>query len=138
LTVSPIDPGRGATAALPLCAPGAWIAAWHRAQRPAPSRWPLHGGEPVIYSGGRQIIREALRTRRVDSILPGVAALTALPGRVVGAKSAAVCRWIFDLLGAEPGNSPDGLFRGSSAVSRAWAACTGRANPSHPARANAS
>ena len=37
----------------------------------------------------------------------------------------AVCRWIFTLLGAEPGDTLDDLFPGSGAVSRAWAAYTG-------------
>ena len=65
----------------------------------------------------------------------GVAALTTLPGRVPGTKPAAVCRWIFGLLGAAPGDTLDDLFPGSGAVTRAWAAYTGHADPSHPARA---
>ena len=56
----------------------------------------------------------------------GVAPPTTLPGRVIGAKPAAVCRWIFDLLGAAPGDTLDGLFPGSGAVTRAWDARTGR------------
>ena len=81
-----------------------------------------------------------LQPRRVDSIVCGVAAVTTLPGRVIGAKPAAVCRWIFDLLGAAPGDTLDDLFPGSGAVGRAWAAFTGHArDPSaDPARADAS
>jgi hypothetical protein len=48
--------------------------------------------------------------------------MTTLPGRVVGAKPAAVCAWIFALLGAAPGDTLDDLFPGSGAVGRAWAA----------------
>jgi hypothetical protein len=59
----------------------------------------------------------------------GVAPLARLPGRVIGAKPAAVCRWIFTLLGAAPGDTLDDLFPGSGAVSRAWAAYT-RQEPS--------
>ena len=56
----------------------------------------------------------------------GVGPLDTLPGRVIGAKPAAVCRWIFALLGAAPGDSLDDLFLGSGAVGRAWAAYTGQ------------
>ena len=52
---------------------------------------------------------------------------------MIGAKPAVVCRWIFTLLGAAPGGIPDDLVPGSGAVSRAWAACTGRQPPSAPA-----
>ena len=121
---------------LALCPPGVRVAAWHRGERPTASRWPLHAWEPVIYAGGRQIIGDRLQPRRVDSIVCGVAAVTSLPGRVIGAKPAAVCRWIFDLLGAAPGDTLDDLFPGSGAVTRAWAACTGH-DPSRPSPTDA-
>ena len=44
---------------------------------------------------------------------------------MIGAKPAAVCRWIFNLLGAAPGDMLDDLFPGSGTVGRAWAAFTG-------------
>jgi len=96
--------------ALALCPQGVRVAAWHRGERPAPGRWPLHAWEPVIYFGGRQLSRNPDDPRRVDSIVCGVAALTTLPGRVPGTKPAAVCRWIFDLLGAPPGDTLDDLL----------------------------
>ena len=67
----------------------------------------------------------------------GISPLTTLPGRVIGTKPAAFCRWIFTLLGAASGDSLDDLFPGSGAVSRAWAAFTAL-DPSHLARADAS
>ena len=67
----------------------------------------------------------------------GVGRLATLPGRVIGAKPAAVCRWIFTLLGAAAGDTLDDLFPGSGAVGRAWAAYTG-GDPSLPAAADAS
>jgi hypothetical protein len=112
-------------AVLGLCPPGVRVAAWHRGERPTPSRWPLSAWEPVIYHAGRQ--RPApggLARRRVDSLVHGVSPLTTLPGRVIGAKPAAFCRWVFDLLGAAPGDTLDDLFPGSGAVTRAWAAYT--------------
>jgi len=121
--------------ALPaVCPPGVRVAAWHRGERPTRSRWPLHAWEPVIYCGGRQLVTGA---RRADSLVCGVGPLDTLPGRVIGAKPAAVCRWIFALLGAAPGDRLDDLFPGSGAVGRAWDAYTGY-QPSRPAAADAS
>lgn len=97
--------------------------------RPTRSRWPLHAWEPVLYHGGRQLLTDG--QRRVDSLAYGVGPLHPLPGRVIGAKPAAMCRWIFTLLGAAPGDTLDDLFPGSGAVSRAWAAYTGQ-DPSSP------
>jgi hypothetical protein len=119
-------------AMLALCPTGIRVAAWHRGERPGPNRWPLRAWEPVIYSGGRQLIRRAIERRRVDSLVCGVAAVTTRPGRVIGAKPAAFCRWIFDLLGAAPGDTLDDLFPGSGTVTRAWATFT---DPSTQARA---
>jgi len=39
---------------------------------------------------------------------------------LVGAKPEAVCRWAFEVVGAEPQDQLDDLFPGSGAVSRAW------------------
>jgi len=125
-------------AVLALCPPGARVAAWHRGERPARSRWPLNAWEPVIYHGGRPADPSrpgALQARRVDSLVHGVSPLTTLPSRVTGTKPAAFCRWVFTLLGAEPGDTLDDLFPGSGAVTRAWAAYTGAPDPSYPARA---
>ncbi|GID94558.1 hypothetical protein ACFQFC_35120 [Amorphoplanes digitatis] len=122
-------------AVLALCPPGIRVAAWHRGERPNVSRWPLNAWEPVIYSGGRPVdpsrLEQSLQTRRVDSLVHGVAPMTTLPGRVIGAKPAAFCRWLFDLLGAAPGDLLDDLFPGSGAVARAWAAYT-KADPAKP------
>jgi hypothetical protein len=67
----------------------------------------------------------------------GIGPLETLPGQVIGAKPAAVCRWIFTLLGAGPGDTLDDLFPGSGAVGRAWAGYTG-SEPSRPAASDAS
>ena len=109
---------------LALCPPGTRVAAWHRGARAAPARWPLHAWEPVLYFGGRQVSRRPGGTRRVDSIVCGVTPVTTVPGRVIGAKPAAV-----------PGDTLHDLFPGSGAVTRAWAAYTTRTDPSPPARA---
>jgi hypothetical protein len=51
--------------------------------------------------------------RRADSLLCGVAPLDTLPGRLIGARPSAVCRWIFTLLGAGPGDTLEDLFPGT-------------------------
>jgi len=45
------------------------------------------------------------------------------------ARRDAVCRWIFTLLGAAPGDTLDDLFPGSGSVRRAWAAFTSSPEP---------
>jgi hypothetical protein len=118
-------------AVLALCPAGVRVAAWHRGERPAASRWPLNAWEPVIYCGGRpdDPSHRTGATRRVDSLVYGVSPLTTLPSRVTGTKPAAFCRWMFELLGAAPGDALDDLFPGSGVVARAWAAYTGDPSP---------
>lgn len=122
-------------AVLALCPPGVRVAAWHRGERPTRSWQPLNAWEPVIYLPARPL--EASRatggTRRVDSLVHGVTPMTTLPGRVVGAKPAAFCQWLFDLLAALPGDSLDDLYPGSGAVTRAWHAYTATTSTTGPA-----
>jgi hypothetical protein len=125
-------------AVLALCPPGVRVAAWHRGHRSTTSRWPLNAWEPVIYVQARAGDSSTGPTRRIDSLVHGVSAMTTLPDRVIGAKPAAFCRWLFDLLGAAPGDTFDDLFPGSGAVSRAWAAFTTPPNASRKAPADAS
>jgi hypothetical protein len=114
-------------AVLALCPPGVAVAAWHKGERPrSKSLRPLAGWEPVIYSGGRAIMDEVApgEPRRVDSLVyPAKPRLTD-PGRVIGAKPAVFCRWVFDLLGARVGDDFTDLFPGSGGVARAWATYT--------------
>ena len=116
---------------MPCWCPGRCLAPGRAATR---SRWPLHAWEPVIYHGGHQL---DTGQRRADSFVCGVGPVDTLPGRVIGAKPAPVCRWIFTLLGAAPGDILDDLFPGSGAVSRAWAAYTGQ-QPSSASASHAS
>jgi hypothetical protein len=54
------------------------------------------------------------------------------PGRVIGAKPAEFAYWLFDLLGARPGDTMIDLFPGSGTIGRAWAAmcrASGRTRP---------
>lgn len=105
-------------AVLALCPPGVRVAAWLKGDRASRSWQPVSSWEPVIYSAARPVDPDA--GRRPDSLVYGVCPMTVLPGRVIGAKPAAVCSWIFGLLGAAPGDELDDLYPGSGAVGRAW------------------
>lgn len=92
------------------------IAAWHRGARPRTTyAGPLSAWEPVLYVPARlagfhveDVLTHHSRPRTTD------------PRRVIGAKPAAVARWIFELLGAEPDDTLDDLFPGSGGVARAF------------------
>jgi len=144
-------------AVLASCPPGVRVAAWVRGERPnRRSRGPQNGWEPVVFAGGRLRVATAGATRsastgdassrsaaiadgsnrgdasgeysrRVDTLIyrPGVR--TTDPGRVIGAKPAAFIRWVFDLLGALPGDEFVDVFPGSGGVGRAWDAYIGGA-----------
>lgn len=107
-------------AVLALCPPGVRVAAWHRGERPTRHHRPLNAWEPVIYHGGRELDTDPA-VRRTDSLVHGVSPMTTLHTRVVGAKPAVFCRWVFELIGALPGDAFEDLFPGSGAVTRAWA-----------------
>lgn len=106
-------------AVLASCPPGVRVAAWFRGERPTRSVWPLSAWEPVIYWGGRQE-PSGVDARRVDALIHHARPRTTDPLRVVGAKPAAFARWMFDLLGALPGDALDDLFPGSRGIERAW------------------
>lgn len=94
------------------------VAAWFRGPRPAKSGAPLQSWEPVVYRGGRQIVR--LRTTG-DALIHRSRPRTTDPDRVIGAKPAAFFYWLFDLVQALPGDDFTDLFPGSGGGSRAWA-----------------
>jgi hypothetical protein len=58
--------------------------------------------------------------RRIDSLIYTARPRRTDPFRVVGAKPAVFCRWIFDLLGAQPHDEFTDVFPGSGGVQRAW------------------
>lgn len=85
---------------------------------PRPGR-PQNAWEPVIYSGGRAVAGG--RTRRLDVLQHHARPRLTDPARVIGAKPAVFCRWVFDLLGARAGDHFDDLYPGSGGIARAWA-----------------
>lgn len=100
---------------LRLCSVDVRVASWHRGARPTDSFRPRNGWEPVIYFGGRHVLN-----RRIDTLVHTSRARTTDPNRVIGAKPSVFCWWLFDLLGALPGDELVDLFPGSGGVARAW------------------
>lgn len=102
------------------------VAAWIRGARPhATARHAINAWEPVIYvpvasAGERDGSLGAGARRRVDVLTHGVVPMRTLPGRVIGAKPAAFCAWVFDLIGATPDDTLDDLYPGSGIVGKTW------------------
>jgi hypothetical protein len=104
----------------PMCPLKARIAAWCRPQPPGRLNiFPTPSWEPVIVVVGRK-----KRSKGVDRVVdhlvlqPDVGFLA--PWGEPGNKPPGFARWVFRMMGAEPGDKFDDLFPGSGAVTRAW------------------
>jgi hypothetical protein len=104
---------------LRFCPASCRVAAWFRGERPTVAFHPLSAWEPVIYCGGRA--RKVLPDRRrTDALIAFSRPRRTETNRVVGAKPAAFCYWMFDLLGLLPGDQLVDVFPGTGGVSRAF------------------
>ena len=72
------------------------------------------------WEGPRPDVSPDTTARRLDALVYRPGARRTDPGRVIGAKPAIFARWIFDLLGALPGDEFVDLFPGSGGIARAW------------------
>lgn len=107
---------------LPLCPldvrVGAWVKPFHvfkKGVRPA------YAWEPVLFRGGRNKNHPPpLKGGKATTPKDFHSANITLRKGLVGAKPDSFCRWLFDLLGARPGDSLDDLYPGTGIVSRAW------------------
>ncbi len=105
---------------LPMCPDGVWVMAWVKPFAVfRPNVNPAFAWEPVIVSGGRD------RERKEPTVRDWVMANITMRRGIHGAKPAAFCRWLFDVMGALPGDEFHDLFPGSGAVTEAWAAYCG-------------
>lgn len=93
------------------------VAAWFRGGRRTRSRWPLTSWEAVVFAGGR---RDVQPVPGFDSLVKFSRPRRTDPEHVIGAKPADFAWWLFELLGARPGDSFDDLFPGSGGIGRAW------------------
>lgn len=109
---------------LPMCPEDVRICSW---VKPFASFKPgvrvAYAWEPVIVRGGRK------GTREDRTVRDWVAANITMQRGLVGAKPRDFCRWVFEVLGAQPGDTLDDLFPGSGAVGAAWAEWVGEKSP---------
>lgn len=98
---------------LPLCPAKTRVGAWVKTWQPAMWARPPYGWEPVLWRGGRYL-RDAFAVRDWHSTAPTG------QQRILGQKPETFCFWVFQLLGARPGDELVDVFPGTGAVGRAW------------------
>lgn len=86
------------------------VAAWLRGERPTFSDRPLSISEPVVSRGGRAY-PSPVDARRLDALAHAPRVRTTDPQQAIAAMPAAFCWWVFDLLGALPGDEARPLCR---------------------------
>lgn len=99
---------------LPMCPAGVRVGAWVKpfaAFKPGVN--PGYAWEPVIFCGGRP------RGREKPTLHDWVSCNITLRRGTSGAKPAAFCFWLFEMLGMEAGDELEDVFPGSGAVGRA-------------------
>ena len=102
---------------LPICPETCRVAAWVKPFAIfKPNVNPAYAWEPVIFNGGRK------RDRSKPTVRDWFSHNITLKKGLTGAKPEAFCRWIFDLLGAEKGDTFDDLFPGTGVFGKTWAA----------------
>ena len=110
---------------LPMCPADVRLMAW---VKPFASFKPgvrvAYAWEPVIVRGGRHI-----PSRHNDTVRDWTAANATMRRGFPGAKPRKFCRWLFEVLNAQPGDTLDDLFPGSGAVGAAWAEYVGEKCP---------
>ena len=107
-----------------LCPEDVRVLSWVKTDAPPFTIRVQFSWEPVILRGGRPF-EGGPRSTRDSLVAPSTGAMGAGvhrdgPGHVVGRKPPRFCRWVFNCLGAEPGDALDDLFPGSGAVGREW------------------
>lgn len=103
------------------------LAVWIKRPRPHTTARIVTAWEGVFFVPAR-VARDPHATAPVVDVLQGVTVArrrTTLPGAVIGMKPPAFCSWVFELLGATPGDELADLFPGSGIVARAWRQFTG-------------
>lgn len=101
------------------------LAVWVRRPAPHPTAAIVTSWEGVWFRPARS--RRDASSEAVRDVLLDVHARIrpTLPGAVIGMKPPAFCEWVFQLLGAMPGDELDDLFPGSGIVARTWRQWTG-------------
>lgn len=98
---------------LPMCPPGVRIGSWVKPGGvPKATRGPHNRWEAVLFVPARcrqPGVRDFLRAQPARG-----------GGTLMGRKPLAWCAWVFQLLGAAPGDTLDDAFPGTGVVSKAW------------------
>ncbi len=105
-------------AVLALCPSEVRVCSWQRKPRNGRSRRPLSAWEPLIVYRGRELPTE--QSQCVRDALSYSGRFRAYPGAIIGMKSPQVAVWLFQQLGARPGDHLLDLYPGSGAIGEAW------------------
>jgi hypothetical protein len=101
---------------LPLCPPSTRVMAWVKPFAAFKRNVSVaYAWEPVLVKACRKPVVSGRVVMR-DFVSEGITMKRGL----VGAKPEAVCRWAFEVVGAEPTDELDDMFPGSGGVMRAW------------------
>jgi hypothetical protein len=101
---------------LPLCPPEARVMAWVKPFAAFKRNVPVaYAWEPVLVKAARKPVVSSRLTLR-----DWIAVSITMKRGLSGAKPQVVCRWCFEVVGAEPGDELDDLYPGSGAVTAAW------------------
>lgn len=92
---------------------GAWVKPFASFKRGVD---PAYVWEPVLFQSAREASKD------MPTVRDWVSANITMQRGTSGAKPEAFCRWLFALLGMQPGDTFVDLFPGSGAVSEAWKA----------------
>lgn len=93
------------------------VAAWVRGPLPTASATALNSWEPVLYKVGRRVDRY---DPIADVLLEAARPRLMHPLRVIGPKPPTFNAWVFELLGALPGDDFTDLFPATGGFGRAW------------------
>lgn len=102
------------------CRVGAWVKPFAVFK---PNVRVAYAWEPVIFRGGRKGNREQ------DTVRDWLAESITLRRGLTGAKPRKFCRWVFDILNAQPGDDMVDLFPGTNAMGAAWSEWIGEQDP---------
>lgn len=100
---------------LPMCPPGSRVGAWVKPFAVfKPNVGVAYAWEPVIFFGGRR------RTRDQPTVRDWISESITLKRGLTGAKPAAFCRWVIEVLNLFPCDQLCDLFPGTGAMTQEW------------------
>lgn len=101
-----------------VCPAGTRLAVWVKAPRRGRSARPLQAFEALLVYGGRPL--PIAEVQAIEDALVYRGRFNAFPGALIGMKPPPFSVWMFQQLGARPGDDLVDMFPGSGAVSLAW------------------